>query len=147
MPRQLARLHAVTNLNYLLLTSPPFPPPPTFPTLSFSPSSETFWTSLRGTPAHNLSKFLSLSHPSLTTRRMAIPTGARSLDIKARLNGRMREMVRTISGLVEAEMKWTRPESMVQAYGVKVVGWPLEETGEEGKGPVPQRNPSNNSAQ
>lgn len=56
-------------------------------------------------------------------------------------------MVRTISGLVEAEMKWTRPESMVQAYGVKVVGWPLEETGEEGKGPVPQRNPSNNSAQ
>jgi hypothetical protein len=144
---QLARLHAATNLNYLLLTSPPFPPPPTFPTLSFSPPSENFWTSLRGTPAHNLSKFLSLSHPSLTTRRMAIPTGARSLDIKSRLNGRMREMVRTVSGLGEAEMKWTRPESMVQAYGVKVVGWPLEETGEEGKGAVPLRNPSNNSAQ
>ena len=79
---------------------------------------------------------------------MAIPTGARSLDIKARLNGRMREMVRDVSGLVEAEMKWTRPESMVQAYGVKVVGWPTEDVPDEkGKEAVPMRNPSNNSAQ
>lgn len=77
---------------------------------------------------------------------MAIPTGGRSLDIKARLNAKMREMIRSVSGLDEAEMKWTRPESMVQAYGIKVVGWPTEETAEEGKGPVPIRNPSNNSA-
>jgi hypothetical protein len=33
-------------------------------------------------------------------------------------------MVRDVSGKEEAEMKWTKPETLVGNYGVKVVGWP-----------------------
>jgi hypothetical protein len=46
------------------------------------------------------------------------------LDVKARLNAMMRRMVRVVSGKEEAEMKWTKPETLVTNYGVKVVGWP-----------------------
>lgn len=108
-----------------------------------SPPAEFFWQGLRGGPATNLTKFLSLSHPAVTTRRLAIPFGARSLDVKSRLNAHMRKIVRETSGIADAEMKWTRPESLIQSYGVKIVGWPNPTEEDEG---IPMRNPSNNNA-
>ena len=41
-------------------------------------------------------------------------------------------MVRTVSGVRNAEMKWTNPERL-DAYGVRLVGWPRE---------IPAQNPS-----
>lgn len=56
----------------------------------------------------------------------------------------MRHMIREASNVADAEMKWTRPESLVQIYGVKIVGWPMGPPGAEDE-MVPMRNPSNNS--
>lgn len=56
----------------------------------------------------------------------------------------MRQMIREASNVADAEMKWTRPESLVQIYGVKIVGWPMGAAGEADEA-VPMRNPSNNS--
>jgi hypothetical protein len=56
----------------------------------------------------------------------------------------MRQMIREASNVADAEMKWTRPESLIQIYGVKIVGWPMGEPGTEDE-MVPMRNPSNNS--
>ena len=41
-------------------------------------------------------------------------------------------MVRRVSGVRSAEMKWTNPERL-DAYGVRLVGWPRE---------IPAQNPS-----
>jgi hypothetical protein len=138
---QLDILYQVSGTNYLLLTAPVFQPADTFPVLSHSPPAEGFWQGLRGGPG---TKFLALSHPAVTSRRLAIPSGERSLDVKSRLNASMRQMIREASNVADAEMKWTRPESLVQIYGVKIVGWPMGGPG-EGDEMVPMRNPSNNS--
>jgi hypothetical protein len=127
-----------------LLTAPVFQASDSFPVLSHSPPAEAYWQGLRGGPGTNLAKFLALSHPAVTCRRLAIPQGARSLDVKSRLNASMRHMIREASNVADAEMKWTRPESLVQIYGVKIVGWPMGAPGAEDE-MVPMRNPSNNS--
>ncbi|GHJ86128.1 hypothetical protein NliqN6_2530 [Naganishia liquefaciens] len=142
--QQLDILYQASGTNYLLLTAPVFQPADSFPVLSHSPPAEGFWQGLRGGPGTNLTKFLALSHPTVTSRRLAIPSGARSLDVKSRLNASMRQMIREASNVADAEMKWTRPESLVQIYGVKIVGWPTGAPGEADEA-VPMRNPSNNS--
>ncbi|KAJ9114995.1 hypothetical protein QFC22_005323 [Naganishia vaughanmartiniae] len=142
--QELDVLYQTTGTNYLLLSAPVFQAPDDFPVLAHSPPAASFWQSLRGGPGTNLTKFLALSHPAVTSRRLAIPTGARSLDVKSRLNANMRQMIREASNVADAEMKWTRPESLIQIYGVKIVGWPMGAPGTEHE-MVPMRNPSNNS--
>ncbi|KAJ9095594.1 hypothetical protein QFC21_005465 [Naganishia friedmannii] len=142
--QELDVLYQSTGTNYLLLSAPVFQAPDDFPVLAHSPPAASFWQSLRGGPGTNLTKFLALSHPAVTSRRLAIPTGARSLDVKSRLNASMRQMIREASNVADAEMKWTRPESLVQIYGVKIIGWPMGSPGSEDE-MVPMRNPSNNS--
>ncbi|KAJ9103374.1 hypothetical protein QFC19_004473 [Naganishia cerealis] len=142
--QELDILYRSTGTNYLLLSAPVFPAPDLFPVLAHSPPAASFWQSLRGGPGTNLTKFLALSHPAVTSRRLAIPTGARSLDVKSRLNSSMRQMIREASNVADAEMKWTRPDSLIQIYGVKIVGWPMGAPGTPDE-MVPMRNPSNNS--
>lgn len=150
---QLSNLHANTATNYHVLLSPPFPPAPTFPVMFHSETAKSFWDSLRGGGAAGLTKFLSLTHPTTTTKRLAMPEGSRSLDVKAKLNHEMRVRLREVSGMEDAEMKWTRPATLEGHLGVVLVGWPYpRDQPEEDELPVsdraiPMRNPSTNSMQ
>ncbi|PCH42392.1 hypothetical protein WOLCODRAFT_102051 [Wolfiporia cocos MD-104 SS10] len=53
-------------------------------------------------------------------------------SLKAEVYARVREALRAVSGVRNADMKW-RDHSRLEAYGVRVVGWPED---------VPTRNPS-----
>lgn len=82
-----------------------------------------------------------------------MPEGVRSLDVKAKLNYEMRARLREVSGMDDAEMKWTRAATLEGHWGVVLVGWPYpREEAEENELPVadraiPMRNPSANSMQ
>ncbi|RDX57295.1 hypothetical protein OH76DRAFT_1334682 [Lentinus brumalis] len=53
-------------------------------------------------------------------------------EVKSELYGAMRDALRTVSGIRNAEMKWTN-HSKLDSYGVKLEGWPDH---------VPRQNPS-----
>ncbi|KAF8701732.1 hypothetical protein AX14_000304 [Amanita brunnescens Koide BX004] len=53
-------------------------------------------------------------------------------NVKSELYEKAREALRRVSGVRNAEMKWTNPERL-DAYGVRLVGWPRE---------IPAQNPS-----
>ncbi|KIJ49407.1 hypothetical protein M422DRAFT_65921 [Sphaerobolus stellatus SS14] len=57
-------------------------------------------------------------------------------DIKTELNAAVRQALRLTSGKPDADMRWTKPQSMEDLYEVRLVGWPSS---------VSFRNPSNNS--
>lgn len=56
-----------------------------------------------------------------------------ALSLKAELYEKMRNALRTTSGIRNAEMKWTNPDRLA-TYGVTLVGWPST---------IPMVNPSN----
>jgi len=60
------------------------------------------------------------------------PSIASSRSLKSDLYDHVRKALRTVSGVRNAEMKWTNPERLDQ-YGVRLVGWPPT---------IPAQNPS-----
>ncbi|KIY71488.1 hypothetical protein CYLTODRAFT_418726 [Cylindrobasidium torrendii FP15055 ss-10] len=91
-----------------------------------------FWRGLRGGGDAGAKAFKNASQKALA------PSGsnnqrANAQSIKSELYEKMRTALRTASGNRVAEMKWTHPDKLAEAYGVSLVGWPSS---------VPYNNPS-----
>ncbi|EEB94931.1 hypothetical protein MPER_06180, partial [Moniliophthora perniciosa FA553] len=55
-----------------------------------------------------------------------------SKSVKLELYESIRKALRSVSGIRNAEMKWTQPDRLY-TYGVRLVGWPPD---------IPTQNPS-----
>ncbi|KAI0250194.1 hypothetical protein BJV78DRAFT_1220337 [Lactifluus subvellereus] len=111
--------------------------------LGGSPLGREFWRSLRGGGMAGAKALKSLAvstlqNPSSSSTVALHGTGVLSLQketaqsLKSEVYARVRTLLRTTSGVRNAEMKWTN-HSNLSVYGVRLEGWPTS---------IPMQNPS-----
>ncbi|KAI5119441.1 hypothetical protein M0805_008380 [Coniferiporia weirii] len=116
--------------------------------LGGSVTGREYWRGLRNggsTGARNFKEYcrksLDSGLSSQYTRRTETAAGASrqtpAVTLKNNLYVEMRSRLRAVSGVRNAEMKWTRPRKL-SAYGVALLGWPPE---------IEYKNPSKMSFQ
>ncbi|KAI3604801.1 hypothetical protein WG66_008672 [Moniliophthora roreri] len=118
-----------------------------------------FWRGLRGGGEHGATTFkqhctkqmqvAAVKSPSTigtagvapsnsTSSAKASPKQSSAKSVKLELYESVRKALRSVSGIRNAEMKWTQPDRLY-TYGVRLVGWPPD---------IPTQNPSSlNSSQ
>jgi len=89
-----------------------------------------------GNPASSSNIPPSMVNPPLLRAAMLRTQKLKSGDVKNELYAAVRQALRTASGNPSAEMRWTKPASLEELYGVRLYGWPSS---------IDLRNPSNNT--
>jgi len=107
--------------------------------LGGSPLGREFWRSLRGGGVAGAKAFKSLAISSLqnstpSSHAAGIPSRQRETahSLKSEVYARVRTLLRSTSGIRNAEMKWTNHGNL-SVYGVRLEGWPAS---------IPMQNPS-----
>ncbi|KAH9960846.1 hypothetical protein BC827DRAFT_366960 [Russula dissimulans] len=140
--RMLESLHAAAGVqSFVLAINPNDTEDEGF--LGGSPLGREFWRSLRGGGTAGVKALKSLaistlrdSSPSshVAPRGTGIPSRQRETahTLKSDVYARVRALLRSTSGIRNAEMKWTN-HSNLSVYGVRLEGWPTN---------IPMQNPS-----
>ncbi|KAK0480022.1 hypothetical protein IW261DRAFT_1336202 [Armillaria novae-zelandiae] len=127
--RLLETLQEISGVeSFVLAVDPPEPGVEGF--LGGSLLGREFWRNLRGGGDSGARAF----RLHCTKRQTSVAQGSSSstdpetsqkpaLSLKTELYEKMRNALRTTSGIRNAEMKWTNPDRLA-AYGVTLVGWP-----------------------
>ncbi|KAH9972867.1 hypothetical protein BGW80DRAFT_1313037 [Lactifluus volemus] len=100
--------------------------------LGGTPLGRDFWRNLRGGGTAGAKALKSLAVSTLQSTSSSSSQKDTAHSVKSEVYARVRNLLRTTSGVRNAEMKWTNHDN-VNVYGVRLEGWPTS---------IPMQNPS-----